>query len=359
MYFCRSVQRPTSLPKAAVSQPAYGISLADPFVRQPPTQIANQLKAIKQLGFSSVRFTISWYVVQPHDAKSYDWKLYDRTVEAASHAGLKSLVIINYTPAWARLPACARSAYCAPARPTAFATFAAAAAKRYSTQGVHSYEIWNEENIHSFWQPTPSPEAYVSLLKAAYPAIKKADPYATVVLGSMSGVSVASSGYMEPRDYLAGLYKNGIQPYFDALGYHAYTFPELPDEFDSGKNAWAKISTATPSLRSIMQSHGDVRKKIWITEVGAPTNGPGSSVDSSAERTRTTDHVSQDLQAKIAKQVLYNSTHTPGIGALYWYTYQDKGARTDSSENFYGLLANNGTPKSSLQVVENFLKSKQ
>jgi len=336
----------------------YGIALPESFSHMPADQISAQLQQIKQTGFTDVRFTISWYAVQPANAKNYNWKQYDTLLSAVSQSGLHGLAILNYTPAWARATACPATAYCMPAQPGQFATFAAAAAHRYAPQGLHHYEIWNEENIRSFWQPSPSAVAYAGLLKAAYPAIKSADPDATVITGGMSGVSVASAGYIEPRTYLASLYQAGAKNYFDVLGYHAYTFPDAPNDSDGGKNAWSKLASVQPSLRSIMADNGDADKQLWITEVGAPTNGPGSTVGDGVRRTANSDHVVASLQASIAEQALQDSTQLPWLGALFWYTYQDASTAQNTNENFFGLQTKTGIAKPALNVFTQFLRNR-
>ena len=72
---------------------------------------------------------------------------------------------------------------CAPADPGPFAQFAGAAAARYAPLGVHDWEIWNEPN-GAFWLPAPNPAAYVAWLRVM-PAIKAADPEATVISGGL------------------------------------------------------------------------------------------------------------------------------------------------------------------------------
>jgi aryl-phospho-beta-D-glucosidase BglC (GH1 family) len=56
-------------------------------------------------------------------------------------------------------------------------------AARYKPDGVTTFEIWNEPNNASFWQPRPNPAAYTADLIAAYAAIKKASPSAFVISG--------------------------------------------------------------------------------------------------------------------------------------------------------------------------------
>jgi hypothetical protein len=330
----------------------YGIALGQEFVGQPITKSQQELTAIKKAGFTDVRFEVSWYMVQPNSKTQFNWNKYDLLFAAVHKSGLQPLAIIMYTPAWARSTACPKSAYCPPASPQDFGDFAAAVATRYAPDGLHQYEIWNEENIKAFWLPTPSAEQYVPILQAAYTSIKKVDVRAIVISGGMSGVSVASPGYIEPRTYLADMYKYGLKNYSDAIGYHAYTDPDEPISSDP-KNAWAKISLAPNSLQDIMQQNGDTNKKIWITEYGAPTNGSGDgSTGPNYKRTAKTDHVTEAYQTTLARQALTLFQQSHVIQSFYWYTWQDKGTTTDTNENFYGLNDFNGVSKPALQVFE-------
>lgn len=172
----------------------------------------------------------------------------------------------------------------------------------------------------------------------------------------MSGVSVASQGYVEPRQYLQDAYAAGARNYFDSLGYHAYTFPETPNDPDV-TNAWSKMELTSPSLRSIMTANGDDGKQIWITEDGAPTNGPGTIATGQNKRVANTDHVSQDLQTTIAVQALNNTVGKPWLGAFFWYTYQDMGTAPTTNENFFGLVDKANASKSSTNVFKSFLEN--
>ena len=83
--------------------------------------------------------------------------------------------------------------------PAKFADFATAVARRYGA-GVDRYIVWNEPNLPSWLQPqaacvhrrcTPvAPHLYRALVRAAYPAIKAADPGAQVLIGAMSSRGV-------------------------------------------------------------------------------------------------------------------------------------------------------------------------
>lgn len=85
-------------------------------------------------------------------------------------------LVIDGRPQWAATAESAASSAPTPASPTQYATFAAQMAARFAPVGVNIFEIWNEPNIAEFWQPLPDSKAYIAILKAAYPAIKKIVP---------------------------------------------------------------------------------------------------------------------------------------------------------------------------------------
>ena len=233
-----------------------------------------------------------------------------------------------YTPGWAR-PSGTSATY--GPDPAKFAAFAKVAASHYSALGVHAYEVWNEPNIKSFWTPSPNVGDYTRLLKAAYPAIKGADPQATVLSGGTAPAPDDGTSY-SPVSFLKGIYTNGGGGSFDAVSHHPYcweTYPGDPQAWSS----WYQMYGTNPSLRSVMTANGDGGKKIWGTEFGAPTDGPAGSF------------VSESEQAKIITKA-YSTWRTYGwSGPLFTYQGRDLGTSTDTRENHFGLLRNDWSQK--------------
>jgi hypothetical protein len=188
--------------------------------------------------------------------------------------------------------------------------------------GVRTYEIWNEPNIQQFWQPAPNPGFYSAMLKDAYASIKAVQPDSTVISGGLAP-SDTSDGDYSPIDFLTAMYGDGVKGSFDALGYHAYSFPALADTYEPW-SGWSQMNETSPSIRSVMTAHGDGAKQIWITEVGAPSSGRQS--------------VGRVGQAEEITQVVQAAKATSWIGALFVYTLQ---ARPDN----FGLLTARGRPK--------------
>lgn len=325
-----------------------GLAYGDNLVSLNSKSLNTYMADAKKLGVGWIRFDVAWDNVQPKNSATYNWTSIDRIVSAANTYGLRSLPIIDYTPAWARPVTCQESDTCAPASSVAFATFAARATERYASLGVHDWEVWNEPNIEKFWQPTPSPKNYTSLLQATYASIKSVDPTANVISGGLSQPD-GNNASLAPVPFLTAMYADGAKGYFDNLGDHPYTYPLLPNVI-AGNNAWQGMS----QLTAIMQSNGDIGKKIWVTEYGAPTGGPGQLASNGTRLSSiSADHVTEQLQAQMLNNAMQFYLSNPNLGAFFWYSYKDLGTNTNTIENFFGLVRANGTKKPAYTALQN------
>ena len=284
--------------------------------------LRRELDAMTKAGGRWLRFDINWNVVQCGGPRSWNWAPFDRVVAGARARGIEVLALITYTPPWARPPG--TTGRYAP-DPALYAAFARAVARRYAPRGVHAYEIWNEPNVPSFWQPAPDPAAYARLLQAAYPAIKAADPRATVVTGGTAPAATDGRSYA-PIDFVRAMYAAGAHGSFDALGHHPYTFPAFP-RVERPWSAWYQMFGSTPSLRSTMIDNGDGDKKIWATEYGAPTDGPAGS-----------HAVSEGTQATMVTDAYARFRTYDWAGPLMWYSQRDRGTAITTRENHFGIL---------------------
>lgn len=298
-------------------------------------QLNQRLVGMKATGATWVRYDLSWDAVQHFSSDSYDWSDSDAVTKAAEAHGFKVLMIIDFVPSWARVPGC-DSKMCAPADPATYGQFAAAAAARYAPYGVNDFEIWNEPNISFRFHPESNPGEYVSMLKAAYTDIKHVDPSSVVIAGSTAPSATDGPDY-SPADFLNAMYNAGAGGYFDAISAHPYTYPITPSE-SAPTDAWGQLTT----MHNTMVAHGDGSKQIWITEFGAPTDGPNISGD----------HVSEAVQAQIATEAISIFHKWNWSGPFFWYDFQDDGTSTSDSQNFFGLVRANGTFKPAYYAFE-------
>ena len=304
-------------------------------VGEPAAVQASQLAAMKVAGFTSVRLDANWSWVQRFGPTKFDWTAMDQAVESARAAGMSVDLIIDGCPPWAALAGTSGDAHPQPASAAQYATWAAEVAARYAPQGVGMFEIWNEQNSAIFWQPNPNPAAYTADLVAAYSAIKRVDPSAFVISGGLAP-EVTDGTNISPIDFLKAMYADGAKGSFDALGYHPYSFPALPNTYETW-SAWSQMAQTNPSIRSVMNSNGDSGKSIWITEFGAPSSGPGG--------------VGQAAQATALTQAIAYAKNKSWIGALYIYSWQDNGTDPTNDQDWFGLLTAAGSQKLAYTAV--------
>jgi hypothetical protein len=296
----------------------FGVATGSTLQNDSPSDLANDLNLDANAGAGWIRIDINWAQIQAQGPNSYNWWAIDNAVESAESRGMSVLGTIVFTPNWSR-PAGTDATYVASA--AQFAAFAAVAAQHYSALGVQDFEIWNEPNQIGGWTPKPDVGAYTTLLKDSYTAIKNVDPSATVISGGLS--PAASDGTnIAPVDFLRGIYADGGQGSFDAVGMHPYTNPDLPGAPDAW-SAWYQMYGTPTSLRSLMIANGDGAKKIWGTEFGAPTSGASG--------------VSSTFQAEtVARGYELWSTYS-WAGPLFFYEGRDNGNDAGNAYDNYGF----------------------
>jgi hypothetical protein len=337
----------------------FGMSIGQTLLNANATRINDELNDIASLGIGWIRFDIQWDSVQPKNAQTFNWSGIDRLITAANAHSIKVLPILDYTPFWARTPSCAsRSDACPPENPALFAAFAKAAAERYTPQGVTDWEIWNEPNLRGSWGSAYGTAGYVALLKDSYLAIKSVNPSATVITGGL-GPAADENGAIAPLTFLRELYADGAKSYFDAIGFHPYSSPALPSNYQSW-NAWSQMASTTPSFRSIMIANGDADKPIWMTEYGAATDGPGVLAirGDGNNFSGSPDHVTEALQSEMYAQAIIGAENFPWAGPLFFYSYKDLGISESDRENFFGIIRYDGTLKPAYSTVQLLLTGK-
>lgn len=323
---------------------AYGDTL--PFL--PGRQLSSALDDDSQIGGRLVRADLAWDDVEPTPGR-YSWTGFDRVVAAARARHLHVLALLAYTPAFARPRGC-DSDKCGPGSPAAFAAFAAAAVRRYARLGLHDWEIWNEPNSDGFWLPHPDPAAYARLVRLTAAAIRKVQPAATIILGSMAAGKLTGVG-IPALQFLRQLCAAGVNKVVSAIGWHPYSYPLLPSS-PNPHNPWNLISADSPSFESILARAGTPDLPVWITEYGAPTGGPGQPASSPKHaRGVFPAYVTQAFQARLARVAVAVAEANPHVAAFLWFTDRDTPGPADQRINFFGLRQVDGQPKPALSAL--------
>jgi hypothetical protein len=294
---------------------------------------ARTASALEDLGSDWTRLAIQWREAEPQEGQYNEWWLneYEKAINMAHAAGQRVIVMVDEAPSWAS----GSSSSNAPGDPAKFARFMSVVAKRYAGK-VDGWEIWNEENLQRFWTSGPNPSAYAALLRAAYPAVKSADPAAKVVFGGTAGNDYA---------FLEGVYAAGGKGYFDVLGTHPYPYcgSTNPEEIRMSGSRISKDSfLGYREMRRTMQANGD-EKPIWITEMGWTTSSGACSPGGNMWQ----GGVSETRQAEYLYKAYKLLEADPYVEVALWYNIRNNYwlHDEDQAEARFGLMSTNFSPK--------------
>ena len=306
----------------------YGFSVGASQIWMSAQDADRELDAAALTNARWLRVHVDWHAVEKVKGE-YDWGYVDHWIDGARARGMRVLGLITNTPDWAKAPGTAL--YAPPTDPADYAAFAAAVAKRYRDR-VTDWELWNEPNLPRFLGFAESRAAvYVGLLKAAYPAIKAVQPNSTVISAGLS----PAVGVDGPANFLNDMYVNGAKGYFDAVAMHPYVFPT--GLAADPENAWTDLARA----HDVMTLNGDGDKKVWMTELGAPTSDPAA------------EGVSEQEQATQILDVLAGLAAAGWAGPAFIYSIRDVDSanRGNREDNFGALLTTDFQPKFTAGVL--------
>jgi hypothetical protein len=178
---------------------------------------------------------------------------------------------------------------------------------------IRSWQVWNEPNLSYYWKQ-PFAATYVSFLRTARAAIKKADPGAQVVLGALTNTAWKSLGQ---------IYRvKGARGLFDVVAVNGFT--KIP----------AHVMLFMLFVRHAMARFGDNTKPLLATEISWPS-------------AKGHTHDRFDFITTQAGQARNIATLLPLIGqqrlalhliGFYWYTWMGEETPNSTAFNFSGLL---------------------
>jgi len=272
-----------------------------------PTAFEGEWDQMAGAGVETVRLTFLWRTAQPTASGPIDFAAGDALVLSAARRRLEILPNVWATPDWAaERPGDAASP---PRDRAAYGRFLAALIARYGPSGslwavhpdvprrpIRAWQIWNEPSMTRYWSRQPFARSYVGLLRAAYSAVKAADPGAKVILAGLPNESWKA---------LRTVYAAGARGHFDAVALHPYT--------GKPRNVVRLIELA----RSVMRRAHDRRTPVWVTELSWPA---ALGKVSQTHGFETTDR-GQALKLADGVRRLADARRRLRIGKVIWYTW--------------------------------------
>jgi hypothetical protein len=185
----------------------------------------------------------------------------------------------------------------------AFARFAAATATQFKGWGV-IWEIWNEPNNPDFWDPGPSADEYVKLVRATVGAIRHVDAHATIIAPA---VVTFPQQYPEAWSYLERCFTLGLPELVDAVSIHPYR-NQLPE-------------TVTGDYQRLHSLIGKANVPIIASEWGYPV----------------LKNVPQASQAALfVREFLTNTMNK--VPLSIWYDWRDDGPDAQNLQDNFGIV---------------------
>lgn len=301
---------------------------------EPIETIPARLDLLRDTGATTTRVDLFWNQIAPTRPANpadpadpaYDFARADTIMSGLARRDITPIVSVYSTPAWASggktdgIPGPINRL--AP-DPEDFGDFMAAVATRYdgafagpggeTLPEVRFIEIWNEPNLSGFLippddRPATRLDAYAAMERAAFAAIRAANPRAKVIVGVGGPRSSTGRTGVGAIEWLRGLRDRGIP----LDGYSQHVYPAAAPTVDTTVvPSWSSIGRVLDELDA-WRSQPPI--PLYITEAGYTT----------ATTPYRDTSVSESQQAEYLTQIFsLPQLRTDRIKAVVWFNLQD------------------------------------
>ena len=294
----------------------------------------SEIAVARKLHARVVRAEVPWSTLEPTGPGAIQPRavaFLDRLIGDAASAGIRVIVFVDSTPCWDSSAPAPLLASCSPYEysqanswpprdPADYGAVCAFLAQRYGTR-LAAIEIWNEpdQSNEDYFAGTNKVQLYAELLRAAYPAIKQANPQVPVLAGSLVGANGA---------FLRDLYADGIKGYYNGLAVHFYTL----------------TLRGVRAIHEVQLANGDTTP-VWLTEFGWSSCYPAQQVQE--EQTCVTTQT----QASNITNTFRSLARAPYVAADVLYDLQNSGTEK------FGVLTASGARKPAFNALAQVLAS--
>ena len=202
----------------------------------------------------------------------WNWSSFDTLVTNTAVHGIDLMPVLFGVPPWVSTE---RSTTPIGKAEGAWQAFLQAVVGRYGPGGhfwaeneaipyrpIEDWQVWNEPNSRTWWQPRPKPKEYGRLLAMSARAIHEVDPQARVMTAGIVAKPTNAAAIMG-NEYLEQLYRSrAARKATDLVAFHPYA--------PTAKAVDKQLHTARKTLKKAKMGS----TPITVTEVGWGSVGP-------------------------------------------------------------------------------------
>jgi hypothetical protein len=321
----------------------------------------SSIDILKAQGVQGVRMYIEWSELEPTEDYNTSSSImgtdklynYDSRLASLSAAGIKPILMVGHAPTWA---ASRERGPLFPGKDASFARFLSKMVARWSAApyNAHNWELWPEpdfgDSIPSYIKPEVAAAYqsrrawgdngadYAAMLKLAYPAIKAVDSTAIVQIGALAhdnfrnngakpGDNRSSPGFNEGGvfvyHFLDDVIDAGGGPYFDWMGFNAYSVFAPGWEKDQNYTAW-DLAAKAKHIQGRLAAKG-LSKPLIVMEAGiwsCCTNGTGFNFYTKPDR-GTSDFTPDERTQGAYMTRTYLRGLTVDLKGVNWWLIRD------------------------------------
>ena len=320
--------------------------------------VEKALDLIAEAGFSVVRASISWSLLEPtkgtHDSRVLSE--YDRLVDEVYKRGLELLVIGGGVPLWA---AVYEDVYweSETVNPQDFADYMGFAAKRWPQ--IRYWQPRQEPNLEWFNRRLEA-DNLMEEVRASALAVWHANPNSVLISPGLAffledcrdeefcPVTYVSQYIAFPK-FLQWMYDRGLKGSTDVIALNAYACPAKFEEHPL--YSIGGLHDSLDRFRKTMKDNGDGSKHFWLTETGWSTVVPEIGKGATDED-----------QAQCIREILTAIDSRKDMSGAIVYNFEDKGDDPRDIQHNFGIVEHFAdgqyVPKAAYYAIAEFLRAR-
>ena len=277
-----------------------------------------EIKLLNALSINHIRTNIRWSAIGGYNRDEFNYEFYDKRVEKINENNIHILAILDAPTNYFGEDKIISTNE----EEDKYLNYVVKTVENF--ENIDTFEIMNEPN---FYYNTEKGYQWYSRVAID---VKKALPNKNIISG---GTVLTGS-----QEFIRELYKNNADKYLDGFAFHLY---DNNSNDKNNKELNLKYKSNLKNFNELKNEYGGFYRYL-LTETGVP------KIDSL--------NITEELQASylIQQSVLSDNYN---IEERYIYNFRNTSDENSDSEEFYGLLHNDYTPKPAYYAMKNYYEN--